>query len=79
MLKIGTGNNSIILVIELPFIPLIALYQCIKLHLIPFNSLRGMLRTDKLIIAKVKMGNNSVITCNRVTVLTLCIISEGRL
>ena len=35
--------------------------------------------TDKLIIAKIKMGNNSVITCNRVTVLALCTISDDRL
>ena len=34
---------------------------------------------DKLIIAKIKMGSNSVhvITCNRV--LALCTISDGRL
>ena len=32
---------------------------------------------DKLIIAKIKMGSNSVITCNRVTVLALCTISDG--
>ena len=34
--------------------------------------------TDKLIIAKIKTGSNSVITCNRVTVLALCTISDGR-
>ena len=34
---------------------------------------------NKLIIAKSKMGSNSVITCNRVTVLALCTISDGRL
>ena len=33
--------------------------------------------TDKLIIAKIKMGSNSVITCYRVTVLPLCTISDG--
>ena len=33
---------------------------------------------DKLIIAKIKMGSYSVITCNRVTVLALCTISDGR-
>ena len=31
---------------------------------------------DKLIIAKIKRGSNSVITCNRVTVLALCTISD---
>ena len=35
--------------------------------------------TDKLIIAKIKMGSNSKITCNRVTVLALCTISDGHL
>ena len=34
---------------------------------------------DKLIIAKIKMGSNSVITCNRVTVLAFCNISDGPL
>ena len=36
---------------------------------------------DKLIIAKIKTGGNSVITCtcNRVTVLALCTISDGHL
>ena len=33
----------------------------------------------KLIIAKIKMGSNSVFTCNRVTVLALCTISDGHL
>ena len=35
--------------------------------------------TDKLIIANIKTGSNSVITCNRVKVLALCTISDGRL
>ena len=35
--------------------------------------------TYKLIIAKIKTGCNSLITCNRVTVLALCTISDGRL
>ena len=35
--------------------------------------------TDKLIIAKIKKGNSSVITCDRVTVLTLCTSSDGHL
>ena len=34
---------------------------------------------DKLIIAKLKMGRNSIITCNRVTVFALCTISDGHL
>ena len=35
--------------------------------------------TVKLIIANIKMGSNSVITCNRVTVLALCTISDSHL
>ena len=35
--------------------------------------------TDKLTIAKIKTGSNSVITCNRVAVLALCIFSDNRL
>ena len=35
--------------------------------------------TYKLIIAKIKTGCNSLITCNRVTVLALCTISDGHL
>ena len=34
---------------------------------------------DKLIIAKIKKGSNSVVTCNRVTVLALCTFSDGPL
>ena len=34
--------------------------------------------TDKLIIAKIKTGSNSVITSIRVTILALCTISDGR-
>ena len=37
-----------------------------------------MLRTS-LLLQKLKMGSNSVITCNRVTVLALCTISDGHL
>ena len=34
---------------------------------------------DKLIIANIKMGSNSKITCNGITVLARCTISDGRL
>ena len=50
----------------LPF-PLTALNQCIKFHLITFNSFRDMLLA--IFIAKFRKGNRSVITCDRVTVL----------
>ena len=38
-----------------------------------FNTFRDMLQT------KIRKGNNSQITCNRVTVLALCASSDGRL
>ena len=34
---------------------------------------------DKLTIAKIRKGNNSVITCDRVMVLALCTFSDGHL
>ena len=50
---IRKGNNSIItcdIAMVLAFtISLIALYQCIKFHLIPFYTLRDMLRTSLLL------------------------------
>ena len=69
--KIRKGNNNSIVTCDratvLAFtLSLIALYQCIKFHLIPFYTLR-----DKLIIAKIKMGINSVITCNSYSSCTL--------
>ena len=106
----------------------LAVYQCIKFHLIPFYTFSYMLWTsfllqklrrevtqytlviglwflhsaiyfvalyllyqvsfiylqyfqryapDKLTIAKIRMGNNSVITCDTVTILALCTPSDG--
>ena len=80
--KIRKGNNSVIIfdramVLALT-LSLIALYQCIRSFVVFF--LYGLLKryaTDKLIIAKIKTRSNSVITCNRVTVLALCTISDG--
>ena len=37
-----------------------------------------MLRTS-LLLQKIRKGNNSVITCDRVTVLALCTFSDGHL
>ena len=34
---------------------------------------------DKLTIANIRKGNNSEITCDKVTVLALCTFSDGRL
>ena len=36
-----------------------------------------MYAPDKLTIAKIRKGNNSVITCDRVMVLVLCTSSDG--
>ena len=38
-----------------------------------------MYAPDKLTSAKIRKGNNSVITCDRITVLALCSSSDGRL
>ena len=55
-----------------------ALYQCIKFHLFIFNTFRGMLWTS-LLLEKIGKGNNSIITCDRVTVLAFCTFSDGPL
>ena len=56
--------------IELRFLhsalSLMAVYQCIKFHLIPFYIFRDM---DKLFIAKTEKESNSVNTGDRVMVL----------
>ena len=48
------------------------------MYQVSFDSLLYFKRyaTDKLIIAKIKTGSNSVITCNRVTDLALCTSSD---
>ena len=53
-----------------------ALYQCIKFHLFIFNTCRDMLQTS-LLLKKIRKGNNSVTTCDRVTVHALCTSSGG--
>ena len=62
--------------IELRFLysapPLMAIYQCIKFHLIPFYTLRDMFQTSFFFIAKIKKGSNSINTGNRVMVLAFC-------
>ena len=61
--------------IELQFLysalPLMAIYQCIKFHLIPFNTFIGY-ASDKLFIAKIKKESNSINTGDRVMVLAFC-------
>ena len=53
----------------------------LSMYQVSFDSLSYLKRydMDKLIIAIIKMGSNSVITCNRVTVLVLCTISNSHL
>ena len=71
------GNNSVITcdrATVLAFtLSLEALYQCVKFYLIPFYTLRDMLRTSLLL----QQVRREVITCNRVTVLALRIISAA--
>ena len=73
--KIGKRNEYVITCDRAAFLaftqPLIALYQCIKFLWIPFNTLRYTLRKTLLCIAKIRKGNSSVITCERVMVLAL--------
>ena len=52
-----------------------ALSQCVKFHLIPINNFRDILHTN-LLLKKIGKGNNSVITCDWVLVLELCISSH---
>ena len=72
------GNNS---VTELQFLhdtlSLMTISQCIKFLSIRFYTFRDMLWTNAL-LQKLRW-ENSVITCNRVTVPTLCTSSDGLL
>ena len=56
---------------------LMTLYQCIKFHQITFNTFE-MLRAI-LFLELNKKGNNSLINCDRVTILAFCIFSDGLL
>ena len=49
-----------------------------KFHLFIFNTFRDLLRTS-LLLQIVRKGNNSVITCENVTVLALCTSPNGYL
>ena len=80
--KIRKGNNSVItcdrVMVLAVCISLMAIYQCIKFHLIPFYTFGDMLQTS-LQLQKIRKGNNSVITCDRVMVLALCTSSDCHL
>ena len=52
-------------------LPLMAVYQSIKFHLISLYTFRDMLRTS-FFIAKIKKGSNSVNTGENVMVLAFC-------
>ena len=54
---------------------IMTLNQCIKFHLFIFNTFNDMLWTS-LLLQQIRQGNNSVITCDRFTVLTLCTSSD---
>ena len=49
-------------------IPLMPLYQCIKFNLITFNTFRDILWT-RILLQKLRKGNNSVITCDELLFL----------
>ena len=59
-------------------LPLMAIYQCIKFHLIPFYTFIGY-ASDKLFIAKIKKESNSINTGDRVMVLAFCNSLHGPL
>ena len=69
-------------VIELRFLhsafSLMAVYQCIKFHLIPSYTSRDMLRTSVL-LQNIEKGSNSVNTGDRVMVLAFCNSPHGPL
>ena len=71
-----------LLVIEIPFLhsalPLTAVYQCIKFHLIPFYTFQRY-APDKLFTAKIKKGSNSINTGYSVMVLAFCNSPHGPL
>ena len=89
--KIEKGNNSVITwdraSILVCTLSLIALYQCIKFHLICFYTFRYA--QEKLFIAKIKNGSNFIYTGDGDTVLAIlletclgqsyfCKIQEGK-
>ena len=53
----------------------------ISLHQVSFIYLQYFwtYAPDKLIIAKIRKGNNSLITCDTIRILALCTSSDGRL
>ena len=55
-----------------------AVYQCIKFHLIPFYTFQRYV-PDNLFIAKIKKGCNSINPGDRVMVLTFCDFPHGPL
>ena len=77
--KTAKRNNSVITCERATVLaftqPLIALYQCVKFHLIPFKNFE-IHAPDNLIIAKIRKGTSSVITCERVMVLALYTSSD---
>ena len=80
--KSRKGNNSIntddrVMVLAFYTSP----HSPLSLYQVSFIYIQYFLRyaPDKLTIAKFRKGNNSVITCDRVTVLALCTSSDSHL
>ena len=57
---------------------LMTFYQCIKFYLIPFYTFRYMLR-ERLNIAEIKKGRNSVNTGDRIMIFAFCNFPHGPL
>ena len=80
--KIRQGNNSVFTCDRVTVLaPCTFSDSGLSMHQVSFNSLLYFQRyaPDKLTIAKIRKGNNSVITCDRVMFLVLCTFSNGRL
>ena len=79
---IQTAVTLLKVVTELRFLhsalSLLALYQYIKFHFIPFYTFRDMLRTSFL-LQKLNRGSYSENTSNRVMVLAFCNSPHGPL
>ena len=59
--------------------PLMAIYQCIKFHLITFYTFRDMIWTSFLLQKKINKGSNSISTGDKVMVLEFCSSPHGSL
>ena len=80
--KIRTGNNSISTDNRVMVLPFCTFPHSISITVLSFIYLSLVLleiSPDKLTVAKIRKGNNCVITCDGVTVFALSTFSDSRL